>query len=122
MAANDQLELARWVCDKAREAGAAAARVGVSRSHRSRLEYRERKVETRGSTIIKAGVVHRKAPRTYRCPICGKKLQPDTVTVRFVHAPPESSAQRVPGYRCECGEEWPDPQEIRNAYRAAFRI
>ena len=46
MAANEQLELARWACAQAKKHGAQEARGSVSRTRNTSLEYRERKVET----------------------------------------------------------------------------
>ncbi len=78
-------------------------------------------VVTRGSMLIKGGIVHCKTPRTYRCPACGSELTRTETILRFVHAPAESAAQTVSGYLCECGETWPDPAAVRNAHRAAFK-
>ncbi len=79
-------------------------------------------VVTRGSMLVKDGVVHRKAPRAYRCPACGGELTRTETILRFVYAPAESAAQAVPGYLCECGEAWPDPEAASKAHRAAFKI
>lgn len=79
-------------------------------------------VVTRGSMLIKDGIVHRKAPRAYRCPTCGGPLKRTETSLRFVHAPAASAVQTLPGYVCECGETWPDPQAVRGAHRAAFRV
>jgi len=46
MAKNEQLDLARWATDRAVKAGALEARVSVSRTHSTSVEYRDRKVET----------------------------------------------------------------------------
>lgn len=53
MAANENLELARWACDQAKRAGAREARASVSRTRNTELEYRERKVETLQESTVK---------------------------------------------------------------------
>jgi uncharacterized protein (DUF433 family) len=80
------------------------------------------KVVTRGSILIKDGIVHRKAPLVYRCPDCGGELTRTETVVRFVHASAELAEQRVPAYECECGEVWPDPRAMRGAHRSAFGL
>ncbi len=78
-------------------------------------------VVTRGSMLIREGIVHRKAPPVYRCPVCGGLLRRTETTLRFVHAPAASAVQALPGYVCDCGETWPDPEAVRDAHRAAFK-
>ena len=46
MPVNEHLDLARWACARARQAGAPEARASVFRTRDTSLEYRERKVET----------------------------------------------------------------------------
>lgn len=75
------------------------------------------KVETRGSTLILRGEVHRKAPRQYACPECGKPTARATVSMEFRSAP--NPTQHVSGLRCELGHEFPDPSAVREAHRAA---
>jgi PmbA protein len=53
MAANENLELARWACDQAKRAGAQEARASVSRTRNTSLEYRERKIETLQESTVK---------------------------------------------------------------------
>ena len=78
---------------------------------------------TRGATVIKAGIVHRKTgSQIYRCPMCGGVLRPADTTLRFFPAPQQSAEQVVPGYVCGCGETWPDPRFVRGAHTAAFKV
>jgi hypothetical protein len=77
-------------------------------------------VITCGSILVKNGIVHRKAPRRYRCPTCGGDLTRTETVLHFVHAPAETASQTVRGYLCPCGETWPDPEVVRAAYNAAF--
>ncbi len=77
---------------------------------------------TRGATVIKGGIVHRKgAQPAFRCPRCGGELKRATANMRFLYAPAESAEQTVPGFVCECGQDWPDPRSVRNAHEAAFK-
>ncbi|MCX4243189.1 SEFIR domain-containing protein [Paraliomyxa miuraensis] len=79
-------------------------------------------VITRGSTIIANGRVrhmHRPIPR---CPDCDGPLQPALVQVRFDLAPDATAAQRIPGHRCSCGSQWPDPFAMRLAHATAFGL
>lgn len=75
---------------------------------------------TRGATLIVGGRVRHKQRPIPRCPDCDGALQPATVSVRFDHAPAATAAQQVPGYRCACGSEWPDPSAMRSAHADAF--
>jgi hypothetical protein len=77
-------------------------------------------VTTRGSTIIAKGRVHYKQRPIPRCPDCDGVLQPAIVSVRFALAPDPTAVQRIPGYHCACGSQWPDPFSMRSAHEAAF--
>jgi hypothetical protein len=75
---------------------------------------------TRGPTIILGGRVRHKRAPIPRCPDCDGSLEPTTVSVRFELAPEATATRDVPGYRCTCGSEWPDPLAMRVAHAAAF--
>lgn len=79
-------------------------------------------VTTRGSTIIANGRVRHKQRPIPRCPDCDGVLQAGDVSVRFALAPDATAVQRVPGYHCACGSEWPDPYSMRSAHAAAFGL
>jgi hypothetical protein len=75
---------------------------------------------TRGSTIITGGRVRHKQRPIPRCPNCDGPLVPSSVAVRFELAPEPTAIQHVPGHRCACGSQWPDPYAMRSAHAAAF--
>lgn len=77
-------------------------------------------VTTRGSTIIAHGRVRHMQRPVPRCPDCDGTLHPAIVSIRFELAPDATAVQRVPGHRCTCGSEWPDPFAMRAAHAAAF--
>lgn len=79
-------------------------------------------VTTRASTIIANGRVRHKQRPIPRCPDCDGVLQAGEVSVRFALAPDATAVQRVPGYHCACGSEWPDPYAMRSAHAAAFGL
>lgn len=53
-------------------------------------------VVTRGSTLIKDGVVHRKAPREYRCPACGGQMIRSETILRFPRRRPSGRGRSAP--------------------------
>jgi len=77
---------------------------------------------TRGSSLIIEGRVHHKHRPALMCPDCGAPLSSAVVEVRFEHAPEASAVQRVRGFRCECGAQWPDPRAMRDAHARAFGV
>lgn len=79
-------------------------------------------VTTRGSTIIANGRVRHMQRPVPRCPDCDGTLQPALVSIRFELAPDATAVQPIPGHRCTCGSEWPDPFAIRLAHAAAFGL
>jgi len=77
---------------------------------------------TSSSTIIVDGRVRPMQRPTLRCPDCQGTLRPAVVSVRFELAPAATAAQQVPGHRCACGSEWPEPAAMRAAHAAAFEL
>jgi hypothetical protein len=75
---------------------------------------------TRGPTIIMGGRVRHKRAPIPRCPDCNGSLEPAIISVRFELAPEAAATREVPGYRCACGSEWPEPSAMRLAHAAAF--
>jgi hypothetical protein len=77
---------------------------------------------TRGPIVIAGGRVHHKQRPAVHCPDCGGDLQSTLVSVHFDLAPPETAMQKVEGYRCACGAEWPEPRAMRSAHARAFGL
>lgn len=75
---------------------------------------------TRGPMIIVGGRVRHQRRVVPRCPDCDGPLESATVSVRFELAADASAVQEVPGFRCGCGAQWPDPFAMRRAHAAAF--
>jgi predicted Zn-dependent protease len=53
MSTKSQTELAQWACDHAKKAGAREARVSVGRTRFTRLEYRDRRIDTLKESTVK---------------------------------------------------------------------
>ena len=79
-------------------------------------------VETKGSTIIEAGIAHYKVKPRIECPRCGRQLRPGRTTLRFRHAAEQTRNQEVQAQVCECGEAHVSGDVARAAHQRAFQV